>query len=474
MHAHYHPGDDGASPMARVRGFVDAVRRENPWTIFTGGGDDYEKGSIAEGLSRGRATRQVVQAMRYDLRTIGNHDFAWGLEELMAFSHDDAAVVLAANTHWDGRPATGQEPGWVEYAQVTVGCVRIGFFGLVTRPWNERGEQYDGPYLPDCPGLRSDFNHAAIVREIVRRHRREVDLLVLVSHLGIHDDIRLAQEVAGIDLILGGHSHTTMTQPQWVGDTMIVHTGAHAEHLGRLDLDFDLEAGRVSASRFTLVANEPGVVPVNRVVNREIAAILAPCQEAIEGDFARLESPRSREEMARIAALAAMRVLGADAVLVNPRSAWRQGRPGNLTRQDIFEIFPAVREPAGTPGVSSLYLLQVTGADLVQVRAMLPDFAYAGPARIEDATIYTIALPKTQAGWQQRFFGRGVGLAPPTPAGELWELMVRFAHEQNRDQLALDQEPRDGRRGLFARLSGKSHLENELPMNRMRRSSKLP
>jgi len=80
---------------------------------------------------------------------------------------------------------------------LTLGCVRIGFFGLVSKPWNEKGEQYNGSYYPE---LRSDFGYVEKAREIIARHRHEVDLLVLVSHLGVYEDTRLAEQTQGIDL----------------------------------------------------------------------------------------------------------------------------------------------------------------------------------------------------------------------------------------------------------------------------------
>lgn len=456
MHARYNPEAGGSSPMARVRGFVDQVRGENPYTIFSNGGDDYEKGSIAEPLSRGGATRQVVQAMGYDVRTIGNHDFAWGLDELLAYSHDATAVVLATNTGMTATTGAGAlEPGWVDYAEVMVGCVRIGFFGLLSRPWNENGEQYDGPYYEDHPELRTDFHYADVARRIVEGHRRDVDLLVLVSHLGVHDDIRLAEEVEGIDLILGGHSHTTMTQPHRVGNTIIVHTGSHAEHLGRFDLDYDLHNRRIAGSRLALVANEEGAAPVDEAVSREIAGILRPYREAIEVDFVRLGAGRDRQEMARIGARAAMETLGADAVFISPHSTWKGGKPGGLTRQAILDIFPVEREPSASPGTSSLYLLRATGADLLHARASLPDFVYEGVEHIDPEATYTIALPKALALRQQRYFGRRISLAAPVPAGELWEIVGKFGCAQNNANLALDDRAGEKRDDLLAVVSAR-------------------
>ena len=444
-HARYNTAPGGSSPLARVRGYAEQVRRENPYTVFTNAGDDYEKGSIAEELSQGRTTRQVVQAMQYDVRAIGNHDFAWGLQELLAFSHDPVAVVLASNTKMTGN-APGGQPGWVDYAELTVGCVKIGFFGLVSKPWDENGEQYDGPFYNEHPELQSDSRYVAITNEIIASHRQEVDLLVLVSHLGIYDDIHLAEQTQGVDIILGGHTHTTMTEPLRINNTTIIHTGSHAETLGRFDLDYSLRDKQITGSHFVLVANQEGETPVDEATGREINKIISSYQGAIHTDFTRINTSQSKKNMALIAAQAAVEILGSAAAFVNPQTAWKEGIPGGMTLQDVLDIFPVEREPAGETGFSSLYLTRVTGADLLQARASLSDFAYWGPENIDPAMTYSIALQKAQALRQQRYFGREISLAPPDPAGELWEAVVKFGRRRNSASLSLDERGQD--RGL--------------------------
>ena len=450
-HARYNPTPDGSSPLARIRGYAEQVRAENPYTVFTNAGDDYEKGSIAEELSRGRTTRQVVQAMRYDVRTIGNHDFAWGLEELLAFSHDPVAAVLASNTRMTGN-VPGRQPGWVDYAELTVGCVKIGFFGLVSKPWNENGEQYDGPFYHNHPELQTDSRYVAITREIIARHRRDVDLLVLVSHLGIYDDISLAEQTQGIDIILGGHTHTTMTESLRINKTTIIHPGSHGETIGRFDLDFNLRDKQMADSHFVLVSNQEGVTPVDETTDREINRIISPYQAAIHADFARLNTSQSGKGMALIAARAAVETLKSDAAFVNPQSAWKGRSPGGLTAQDILDTFPVEREPAGEPGSSSFFLIRGTGAALLQARASLPDFAYWGPEDISPAMTYTVALPKAQAMNQKRYFGREIGMTPPESAGELWEAVVAFGRDRNSANLSLDERGQERNRELIAAL----------------------
>jgi 2',3'-cyclic-nucleotide 2'-phosphodiesterase (5'-nucleotidase family) len=425
--------------------------------VFTNGGDDYEKGSIAEEISQGLTTRQVVQAMHYDIRTLGNHDFAWGMEELLAFSHDPAGIVVASNTKM-----TGGDPGWVDYAELEVGCVRIGFFGLVSRPWNEKDEQYEGSFYPERPELQSDFDFVAIANDIIARHRQQVDLLVLVSHLGVEEDMRLAEQTRGIDLILGGHSHTTMTEPVVINNTTIIHTGAFAEKIGRFDLDFDLRDREITASRFLLAANREGETPVDEPADREVKRIISPYLEEIQADFANISAGQSKKAMALIAARAAVETLEADAAFVSSHSPWKEWQRGPLTQQDVLDAFPVEREPAGNPGFSSLYLIRGSGADLLRARSSLPGFAYWGPETIDPAAIYTIAIQKAQAFHQHHYFGREISLAPPQRGAELWEAVVAFGHARNAASLSVD-ETAPGTKGLD-RLAFLQGIGNPLPM----------
>lgn len=447
IHANYNPVRGGSSPVARLRGYCEQVRRENPYTIFTNAGDDYEKGSLAEEVSRGSVTREVVQAMRYDVRTIGNHDFSWGFDELLAFSHDPSAVVLASNTKITSDYSGGQAaklPGWTDYAVLQVGQVKIGFFGLVSKPWNEKDEQYDGEFYPGMPGLRSDFDYVKITRELIAKHRGEVDLLVLVSHLGIDEDTRLAKETQGIDVILGGHSHTVMKEPLRVKDTAIVHVGAKAENVGRFDLEYDLRKKCIRHGEFSLIPNREGETPVDEATDREVKKILHAYQGALYDGFTHLYADQSKKDMALLAARAAVETLAVDAAFVGLNTARKKWRRGRLTRQDVFDAFTVEREPAGTPGVTSLYRLKITGAELARVKAAMRESAYWGPAAPRPEAMYTIALQKAPALHQREYFGRRIGLFEPEPAMELWDVLVRFGSERRADRLALDTEGPEG------------------------------
>ncbi|MDK9706233.1 MAG: metallophosphoesterase [Desulforhopalus sp.] len=441
MHANYNPEADGSSPISRVRGYYEAVKKENPFTVFSNSGDDYEKGSIAEELSHGRSTREVVQALGYDVRTLGNHDFAWGIKELLLFSNDPKAVVLSTNTRINrgiDSPLRDIPAGFSDFTVMTVGCVKIGFFGLTARPYAIDGGQHNGPVYPDLPALEMDFDFVGISKEIIAKYRQEVDILVLVSHMGLTDDIAVAEQTNGIDLILGGHSHTTLEKSLRVKDTAIVHVGAQAEHIGRYDLLYDLEHKVIADSQFQLVANTPETIQADPGINKAVAKILHHYRQEISETVAEVKTDQSPRAIAGIAARAAVQRLQIDAAFVGFGSVWQEWQAGRLTRQDILDAFRVEREPVGTPGTSSLYLMEVTGADLLRARTILKDAAYWGPTAINPLTFYTVAMQKTLALNQQQIFSRPIAIAPPRPVAELWEVVATFAGDLTNHNLALD------------------------------------
>lgn len=446
MHAAYNRDGAGSSPMARIRGYVEATRLRNSSTLFTSSGDDYEKGSLAEQLSRGGTTRQVVHALGFDVRTLGNHDFAWGMEEMLQFCDDATAAVLCANVTIGeaGASSSTRTGGPLEFAVRQVGRLKIGFFGLTTRPYGSDSLQHDGPIYPHQPQLVADFDHLAITQRIIARYRHEVDLLVLVSHLGITDDQTIARKTDGIDIILGGHSHSLLQEPLRVKDTTIIHVGSNGEWFGHLELTYDLNKKTIRAASLRMVDNRPtaaniAVLPqADPATEQRIAAILAPYRQELSEVVGMVREHQDRHAIAAIAGRAALATMSVDAALIEPLSVWREWRPGQLNRQDIFDAFQVEREPVGTPGTSSLYRSRLTGAQLLQARQTLSDCVFTGPANVDPHKTYRLAVQKN------RFFGRPdlfpESLNVPSHDGtEVWQVVSRYAAAQWRRNLALDE-----------------------------------
>ncbi|HNW44717.1 MAG TPA: metallophosphoesterase, partial [Elusimicrobiales bacterium] len=331
MHARYQPGPDGISPYARIRGYFETVRAENPGALLLDGGDAHEKGSLAEILSSGTATNEVTRALRFDVRVLGNHDFAWGEAVARDNMRDPSGAVLGSNLT-AVRRSTAPVPAVFMVRQV--GCVRVGFFGFVPMPWNEADETYPG----DFPGFRADHNYAAAARQLLQNYAGEADLVVMLSHLGNADDLLVAERTAGIDLVLGGHTHDWTWTPKKAGTAVVTETGPYAEFVTRVDIAFDVKARRVIRIGHELRRVGPGM-PADPGVQAAIGGILrryAP--EAGRPVTCALQA--GTPQSAAAAAARAVTELGlADAAVADSRTVWKPWPAGALSAQNFLDAF---------------------------------------------------------------------------------------------------------------------------------------
>jgi len=447
LHASYTPRLEhgGESRYSRLRGYFETVQKDHPQALFTSGGDDFEKGSVAELTSGGQATIDVTHAMQFDVRVVGNHDFAWGEDKLLAFARDPHGVVLASNTTHDG---DGGEAGYwaAEYAQVPVGDLRVGFFGMVSYPWNEQNEQYDGDFFPGGD-FHTRFDYAVRAREIVESKRDNVDLLVMVSHLGLDDDRKLAREVPGIDVILGGHSHKVLQEPVVEGNTVIIQAGTGALWVARLDVEVALEGGGVVSTNYQLLPNAvpSPAMPADPEVQAAVERVMAEYAPDALNAVGQLRTAHNKTEIGALTARAALATLpGITAALVDHETVWQSWGPGPYNPQRFLDTFKVERQPADTPGFNSFYTAQISGADLLRLRDELPvtRWSLALGEGVEPGGTYRLAIQKHAAFNPSAYLPRGLTPTDPQPALEVWEVLERYARGRSGECLHLDEDDR--------------------------------
>lgn len=431
LHEHYHPGPDGVSPYARIRGYFNTTLAENPYSLLIGGGDDHEKGSLAGTLSRGAAAREATRALRFDIRVLGNHDFAWGAAAALDHSRDPSGPVLASNLSRLG-PADG--PGPVDFVRLDIGCLRLGFIGLVGRPWSDK----DVPAFGDYPGFRADHDYAKVARRLADTHAKNVDLMILISHLGREEDLRLAAAVPKIRLILSGHTHGLTWEPLRAGKALVIETGKYAEHLSRIDLTFDLAARRLTAARHGVLAVDSDL-PVDKAVASQIKDILmrhAPQAHVFAGCACAVSTTSSA---AAIAAEAARTSLVAEAALIDLQTVWTPWKAGPLAPQNFLDAFKIERQPPDAPGFNSLVLVEIGGAELGQILTRLDDarWSYSGPKKPDASRRYRLVLTRRAALHPSDFFPVAT-LKRLKDGPEVWEVLVDRARRRRSEGLCID------------------------------------
>jgi 2',3'-cyclic-nucleotide 2'-phosphodiesterase (5'-nucleotidase family) len=434
LHARYAPHGATGSPHALIRGYVNAVRAEVPCTFFTNAGDDHEKGSVTDALSQGRVVNELVRALEYDVRTLGNHDFAWSLENALDLTRDEHAAVVASNL----APLSGVAAGWgaVPYAERRCGCARVGFMGLVGPAWDETDQQPGGSYYPE---LAYDGDLESRLAGLVAQHRAEVDLLVLVSHLGMDTDIRLADGVAGLDLILGGHSHTTVHQPFQGEHALVVQSGAYAEHVARLDLD-PAPGGGLAGWTYRLEDVDTALASPSPALQEHLDALLAPTLQAAEGTLVQVLAAPGDLGAARWVADGSVAWLpGVDAALFPAGDVAHAIAAGPLSLQGLFDAYASARQPPGTPDMTSLFVGEVSGPDLQLLAALdSQGWAYAGPQQPQAGGTWRVAMPKRDALHPDRLGLGNLVVESPAYAADPWEVVATMARHRAQACLYLD------------------------------------
>jgi len=239
---------------AALKALLD--RDSSPKLVLDAG--DWWQGTPEGSLTKGAAVAEVFNAIGYDAVELGNHEFDPGQAELKALIGTMTMPVLAANVYG----ADGKRVPWTKPAILKeVAGVKFGIFGLVT-------SHLDHLVLPaSIAGLkiRREVDEA---RDQVKALRRQgADVIIAVTHVGFEapggpkfeGDQTIAREVEGIDLIVGGHTHTTLARPYRdpAHGTLIVQTGSYLLRVGRATLKFDPKTHRLLSADDELIELRP-------------------------------------------------------------------------------------------------------------------------------------------------------------------------------------------------------------------------
>src|SRR5699024_199608 len=181
---------------------------------------------IAEAFM-GKANVQLLNEAGYHFATIGNNEGITMDHRDLYHLYDDASFeVVCANLH----NMKGAKPDWLQAtASVTsTHGVNIGIIGL-TAPFNAYYELLDWHASPPYQALE---NHIGPLK-------KESDIIILLTHLGINEDQEIARLFPDIDVIIGGHTHHLLRRGEYVNQTVITAAGKHGSHVGEVILTWD-------------------------------------------------------------------------------------------------------------------------------------------------------------------------------------------------------------------------------------------
>ncbi len=264
--------------MTRVRAIRDEVTRAGGNVLVLDAGDQFQ-GSLFFMQYRGEAEARMMNAIGYQVMSIGNHEFDNGPAGLVSFLGWVRFPVIGANVDVSREPTLANLRG---FHILESGGRRIGVIGVVT----------EDTAVTSTPGPTVSFRRSEeVLPPIIARLRADgVRTIILLSHLGLPRDQEVAAAVQGISLIVGGHSHTLLSNsiqgaagpyPVMVrgpggGNVPIVQAAAFGRYLGRLQVTINAD-GAVTAASGDVELLGPDV-PEDPEIARQLAELAAPLE----------------------------------------------------------------------------------------------------------------------------------------------------------------------------------------------------
>ena len=255
----FHLNDDktrGGYPRlaALIAKRTEARKSHGPVLVLDGG--DYSMGTaFGAAIRETGAELQLMSRLGYDATTIGNHEYDLGPDGLamaidVAVKAGRIPAVVASNTNFAAKDAAltdlqrlAKDGAIRRYLVLERGGMRFGIFGLIGTQAVFYASGAGGVTFPDA---------VETAKEMVEllREREQVDVVICLSHSGLDkgkdgrftdgEDVRLVKAVPGIDVVIGGHSHTALEQAIIVnGRTPVVQAGKYGENLGELVITLD-------------------------------------------------------------------------------------------------------------------------------------------------------------------------------------------------------------------------------------------
>ena len=337
-----------AGGYARIATIVKQLRDKHDGRVLFCDCGDTLHGTYPAVKTEGEAMVPVLNALGLDAMT-AHWEFAYGPKVFKKRAAELTYPMLAINVH----DSKTNQLVFPPYNVKEIGGLRIGLVGVAS---NIIDKAMPPPF---SEGLEFTLGCKELPEIIeVLRTKEKTDLIVLVSHLGFPQDMKLLSEVSGVDICLSGHTHNRLYQPVTVVKTLVIQSGSHGSFLGHLDLD--IEGAKIVDYRHRLIEVE-AKVSVDPEVEDIIRRVLAPYEKELSTVVGRTATALNRATtleatMDNFLLQSILESTGAELAFSN---GWRYGAPivpGDITMNDLYNMIPM------NPPISTV---ELTGEELL-------------------------------------------------------------------------------------------------------------
>ncbi len=265
--------------MAKLAHFADSLRKTHKYVFLMSAGDNFTGNPVVDIVAdKGFPMIDLMNRCGFSLSAIGNHEFDLGQDKLNARIKQANFPFISCNIDASGAVLEQPRP----YVILKAGKVKIPVLGII---------QLGDNGLPDSHPSKMEGLQFTVGIQKAREYswlKDKYGILIGLTHLGVESDDSLAKTMPQFDLILGGHSHTTMTTPMMVNNVMIVQTGSGLKNVGKITLI--VENGKITDRKYELIplASIKSDRTIQALIdkyndNDELKRVIAVAETAING-----------------------------------------------------------------------------------------------------------------------------------------------------------------------------------------------
>ena len=356
--------------VSRLSGYINKVRGKEKNVLYCIAGDMF-RGSVIDSDYKGMSTIEIMNMISPDVVTIGNHETDYGLAHLLFLEKCAKFPIINANLFIK----TNRARLFTPFKIIEIDGMKILFIGIVTEAVlaNTKSDGIIGTFV-DIEEAANEVGHICNTYNSL-----DIDYTVLLTHIGWEEDHELAKKLDpawGVDVIVGGHSHTLIEKPDIVNNVLIVQAGVGTNQIGRFDVVIDTKNNCTKEWKWKCI-------PINEKNcprDRKLEKLITTYKNETDAKYCRVitrlnrmltHPDRYREtEIGDLFADIFKDTLGIDIMLLGSGSIRNPELGPIVMLQDLLEIFPYD---------DAIYMLSVTGKQLKKmILHVLRDEAFQG------------------------------------------------------------------------------------------------
>ena len=327
LHARLLPDDRGRGGFAQVATAIERERQTSENTVVLHAGD-LVQGSPVSTIFRGTPAFEVANGLGIDAHCLGNHEFDYGWERIEDFERASDAPILAANViNQQGDlllpAATVLQAGNLEIA--VIGALTPRLLALIK---------------PDQAGPWRATALVESLRPAVAAMHERVDMVVVLGHLFDDEDNLVLRELRDVDVLVSGHDHGGRSEPLLVGGRVGVKLRAYGVELGRLDIAFDTDTGRIVQHSWTRIPISTDRYPADPATSARVAHWESQVSERVDVSIGYCDRALDRSAVQVLVEQAIREVTGADLAYMNRGGVRDSLGRGTVTARHVWNILP--------------------------------------------------------------------------------------------------------------------------------------